>query len=82
MADITKAVNKGVNKTGMKKDDTIYFLCRGGVRSVVALSWFRIHGFTDGRNIVGGKNMALKQNVAFHPVDMDKQKLKYAMSNV
>jgi len=76
LAHITKAVNKDVNKTGLDKNETIYFLCRGGVRSVVAMSWFRIHGFKDGRNIVGGKNLALKQNVPLHQVDLDRQTIK------
>lgn len=76
LAHIKKTVNKGVNLTGFKKDDPIYFLCKAGVRSVIAMSWFRIHGFTNGRNIHGGNNMVEQQDIPLHPVDLERQMIE------
>jgi len=64
-----------VNLTGMGKDEPIYLLCRGGVRSLVALSWMRINGFTNVRNIVGGKNRIEREGIDMCPVEMGRQKI-------
>jgi len=57
----------------MKKDDEIYLLCRGGVRSLTALSWMRWLGFTNVRNIVGGVTQCKKDGVSMEKVDIEGQ---------
>lgn len=79
LKDIRKVVNtvegKSINKTGFKKDDPIYFFCGGGQRSVIAMSWFRLNGFTNVKNILGGKKMTVEQEIKLHRADVPMQKV-------
>lgn len=76
LKDLRDFVNERENWLGMGKGDEIYLLCRGGVRSLTALSWMRWCGFENVRNVVGGVVQCRKEGVGMEEVDVENQCLR------
>lgn len=63
LANLTKTWGPDSDNKSLDKTKTTYFQCRAGIRSLVAMSWLRIHGWKDVRNIIGGRNQMAKDGV-------------------
>ena len=72
---VSKNEGQTQNLTGFRKDAPIYFFSNSGQRSAIAMSWFKMHGFTNCRNIYGGRKKALEQNIKLHKAEAFRQML-------